>query len=138
MVRQRWKKYSKYRCYKHKRGNTGQRNGPCDEFYCLSITASSILVLFQLSSEAEKIELLNTSHQTKQLSSMLPTEGWASDSTAMSEPDKSTKCWKENKSVGLIHKRSGATNRSREVKDVGVLYDCLLLVHWETIQSKVL
>lgn len=65
-------------------------------FAGFQLLPSSILLLFQLSCEAEKIELLNTSRQTKQLSCLLPTEGTGqgcdSDSTPMSEPDKSAKC----------------------------------------------
>lgn len=55
-----------------------------------------------------EIELLSTSRQTKQLSTLLPTGGregpWQHNNTPMSDPDKFTNCWKENKSGGLKSK----------------------------------
>ncbi|CAB1459357.1 unnamed protein product [Pleuronectes platessa] len=74
-----------------------------------------------LSSETRascEIELLSTSRQTKPLSYLAANRGKDqhrdSNNTAMSEPDKFTNCWKENKSRGLNHTCSGADERSGE------------------------
>lgn len=46
-----------------------------------------------------------------------------SDNTPVSEPDKFTNCWKENKSWGLNQKCSGAAEWTGKAGGIGALYD---------------
>ena len=106
---------NKCKCYVHKRGKKKKSlgRGHTMSSSAFQLQFRSLLLLFQLSFEMEEIELLNTSQQTKQLSTYLPKEARTSTVTVTthpSQPDKSTKCWKGNKSVGLNQKCSEATN----------------------------
>lgn len=56
-----------------------------------------------------------------------------SNNTPMSEPDKFSNCWKENKSGGLNQKCSGAAERTNEVGGIGALYDLFLALRSKTL-----